>query len=214
MNKRPTGSIPSGRTITRYATALGVKAKAEYFATRDRYKRKGLEDREAIERAFVELKIKERYDDLRDRKAFGEATEAGVPVTPEEMREAMPSYQPLSVTKAEEVGDAEMSLSEQVSWAKKWSARVSNGDKAPRSFPSDGALFWFQAALSNRREFEKVVLRVESPAGGEESLYLQEGQHQMKEIEGQLQEALRECGEKLVGLEGGFAEILREASSA
>ena len=214
MNRRPKGSIPSGRTITRYATALGKKAKHEYFATRDRYKRKGLEDREAIERAYVELKIKERYEDLKEREAFGKATDAGVPVTPEEMREVMPSYQPLSVTKAEQIGDAEMSLLEQVTWAKKWSARVANGEKAPTSFPSDGALFWFQAALRNGLDFQKVVLKVESPGGGEENAYLQEGQYQMKELEGQLKEAVRESGEKLVELEGEFAEILKEATSA
>lgn len=211
MNRRPAGSIPSSRQISRYVTELGHLAKKEYFAVRDRYKRKGLEAREAVERAYVELKIKERYEDLRDRKAFGDATEAGVPLTPEEIREVMPSYNPLAVTKAEKIGDAEMSLSEQVGWAKKWAARVANGEKEPTSFPSDGALFWFQAALSNRREFEKVVLRVDSPTGGEESLYLQEGQHQMKEIEAQLKEAVRECGEKLCAMEGGFAEMLKES---
>ncbi len=199
---------PSSREVTRWVKCLGQEAASEYFRLRDDYKGKGLSPRQAVERAFVELQVGERYEDWRRRTTAQQVLGKQVAMTPAEMKEAIPSYQPPGLTKAEEVGDKEMSLAEQVAWAKKWSARVQNGEDAPTKFPSEGALFWFQSALSSRREFEKVVLRVESPVVDGADAYLQDGQHQVREIEGQIQAALRECGERLVELESGFGELL------
>ena len=213
MNRRATGAIPCGKTIMRHVTDLGPAVRHEYVQLREGLKAKGLTPREAIERATVELQIEERHKDWKQRKHFQQVSGSGVPVTPGELKAAVPSYEPIGEIKAEEIGDEEMSLAEQVAWAKKWSARVQNGEEAPTKFPCDGALFWLQSALSNRREFEKVVLRVESPGADGADAYLQDGQHQYKEIEDQIREAVRECGGKLVELEGGFGELLKETAA-
>jgi hypothetical protein len=175
---------------------LGVSAKHEYFKLRDGYKAKGLEDREAVERACIELRIMERWEDWKERKYLGEALGKGVPLTPEETQAAVPSYEPPRVAKAEEIGDQDMALAEQVKWAQRVAARVQNGEDPPTKFPCDGALFWYQSAVSNRREFEKVLLRVEAPGGDPDNLYLQDSQYQYSEIEKNLRECLEEVGER------------------
>jgi hypothetical protein len=142
---------------------LGVSAKHEYFKLRDGYKTKGLTDREAVERACIELRIMERWEDWRERKHLGAALGSGVPLTPEETQAAVPSYTLPTVAKAEEIGDQDMSLAEQVKWAMRWAAKVQNGEDPPTRFPCAGTLFWYQSAVGNRREFEKVLLRVEEP---------------------------------------------------
>lgn len=213
MGRSGKGGIPSSREVTRWVKCLGREAEVEYFHLRDGYKGQGLNPRQAVERAFVELQVGERYEDWRRRTTAQQMMGKQVAMTPAEVQEVIPSYRPPGVTKAEEVGQEEMSLAEQVAWAKKWAARVQNGEEAPTKFPSEGALFWLQSALTSRREFEKVVLRVESPVVDGADAYLQDGQHQVKEIEGQLKEALRECGERLVELESGFGDMLKEAAA-
>ena len=213
---------------------LGPDAWGEYWRLRDSYKLQGLTPLEARRRAFVELKVQRRYDDWRRRTTTAELLGRQVPLTPAEVEAiGIPQRRPrpdprkhtaghvemgvpdgvgeILLPPAEQVGNQDMSLAEQVAWAKKWAARVQNGEDAPRSFPSEGALFWFQSAISNRREFEKVVLRVESPAGEGDSAYLADGQYQLKEIRRQLEEALVECGGKMLEVESGFATLLKEA---
>lgn len=207
-------SAPRGRTATSHAKDLGRDVYREYVSLREGYKREGLTPKEAYTRAYMELRIEDRWRDWRQRKSMTAVLGSQVPLTQGEMKEVVPGYSPPSVTKAEEVGEEEMSLGEQVAWAKRWAARVQNGEDAPVKFPSEGALFWFQSALSNRREFEKVVLRVESPVGGEEDPYLQEGQYQFSQLEKQIQDALDECGGQLVELESGFAELLTQTQGA
>lgn len=209
MGRPISGKIPSSRTISRHAKDLGPGPQREYFKLRDGYKAKGLTDREAVERACIELRIMERWNDWHERKKYGEAAGAGVPVTPEEMKAAIPSYEPLGVTKAEEIGDQEMALAEQVKWAMRWAAKVQNGEDAPKRFPCEGALFWYQSAVGNRREFEKLLLRVEAPGGDPDNLYLQDSQHQYSEIEKQVREAVKEVGEQLLELESEFLEKVK-----
>lgn len=209
---RPKRDNPPTREITRMAKCLGPQAKNEWIDARDGYKSKGLTPKDAAARAYVELQIQERYDDWRQRTTMQQVLGKQVALTPKELKEAIPSYTPLGSTKAEEVGDEEMSLAEQVAWAMKWAARVQNGEKAPTRFPCDGALFWFQSAVGNRREFERLIVRVQGPSEGAD-LYLQDGQYQMKEIEGQIREAVRESGERLVELEAGFGELLKETAA-
>ena len=191
------GGLPSSRTISRHANDLGVSAKHEYFKLRDGYKTKGLTDREAVERACIELRIMERWEDWRERKHLGEALGTGVPLTPEETQAAVPSYQPPRVTKAEEIGDQEMSLAEQVKWAMRWAAKVQNGEDPPTRFPNEGCLFWFQSAVSNRRDFERLLLRVEAPGGDPDNLFLADSQYQYAEIEKQIKLAVAEVGPRL-----------------
>ena len=195
------GGLPSSRTISRHANDLGVSAKYEYFQRRDGFKTKGLTDREAVERACIELRIMERWEDWRERKYLGAALGSGVPLTPEETQAAVPSYQPPRVTKAEEIGDQEMSLAEQVKWAMRWAAKVQNGEDPPTRFPNEGCLFWFQSAVSNRRDFERLLLRVEAPGGDPDNLFLADSQYQYAEIEKQIKLAVAEVGPRLREIE-------------
>ena len=212
MSRRPKGSIPSGREVARRVTCLGKDAFNEYVKLREKYRGLGLSAREAIERACTELQIMDRHRDWRARATVAEMLGKQVPLTPVEVKEVIPTYQAPGMTKAEEVGEEEMTLAEEVAWAWKQAARVQNGEDAPTKFPNDGALGWFQSAIGNRREFEKLVVRVRGPADGDNA-YLQDGQHQFKEIAGQLKEAVRECGDRMGEIESGFGEVLKEATA-
>ena len=226
--------VPGAARVKNMVTCLGPDAWGEYWRLRDSYKAEGLTPTEARKRAFVELKVQQRYDDWRRRTTTAELLGRQVPLTPAEVEAiGIPQRRPrpdprkhtaghvemgvpdgvgeIPLPPAEQVGDQDMSLAEQVAWAKKWVARLENGEDAPRSFPSDGALFWFQRAIGNPQKFQDVVLRVESPAGEGDSAYLADGQYQLKEIKHQLEEALVECGGKMVEMESGFAELLKEA---
>lgn len=203
----------SSAEVTRRVKKLGHDAWVEYRDLRDEYKCQGLTPKEAYQRATIELRVLERYSDWQGRKTVTEALGRQVPLTQVEMQEVIPSYRPAKVTKAECVGTEEMSLAEQVAWAKRWAARVQNGEESPKEFPNEGALFWFQSAVSNRREFEKVVLRVEQGGVDGDNEYVRDGQYRVKEIEGQVIEALRESGERLLELESDFAELLGVAAS-
>lgn len=204
-------NVPSGRTATEHAKALGGRVWYDYKNLREKYKRDGLTPREACKRAYIELHIGEQYRDFRQRTTMTKVLDKQVPLTPKEMKEAIPSYTPPGLSHAEEVGHQDMTLSEQINWAMKWAARVQNGEDSPTKFPCDGALFWFQSALANRSDFEKVLVRVQGPSEGDNP-YLQDGQHQMKEIERQIGEAVRECGERLVEMEAEFGELLKETA--
>jgi hypothetical protein len=185
---------------------LGKVAKNEYIQLRERYKGEGLTPKEAIERAYIELKVESRWHDWKRRRAMREAMGEGVPLTPAEKADV--GIQPLKVSKAEEIGDEEMVPAEQVKWAMKMAARVQNGSPAPTRFPNDGALFWFQSAIGNRQEFQKVVLRVDAPGGDPDNLYLQDSQYQYSEIERHLRAALEEVGGKLEELEAETKKLL------
>jgi hypothetical protein len=201
-------AIPTSNTATKHAKDLGPDAWHEYLNLRERYKGEGLTPKEAKDRAYVELKIAERWMDLKRRHSLSVVMGSQVPLTPVEMEQVAPNYQRPGLTKAEEIGDQEMSLPEQVKWAMRQAAKFQNGELQPTRFPCEGALFWYQSAVGNRREFEKLLLRVEAPGGDAENLYLQDSQYQYSQIEKQIQEALRECGERLVEMEAGFREKL------
>jgi hypothetical protein len=156
----------------------------------------------------------ERWEDWRERKHLGKALGTGVPATPEEIKAAVPSYTLPTVAKAEEIGDQEMALAEQVKWAMRWAAKVQNGEDPPTRFPCEGALFWYQSAVGNRREFEKVLLRVEAPGGDPDNLYLQDSQYQFSEIEKQIREVRKEVGRRLLEMDPELKELIGEAAQA
>jgi hypothetical protein len=58
--------------------------------------------------------------------------------------------------------------------------------------------------VGNRREFEKVLLRVESPGGDPDNLYLQDSQYLYSELEKQIRAAVLEVGPRLRELEAEF----------
>lgn len=193
--------IPSSRTATRHIGELGKAAKHEYFNLREKYKGEGLSAREAVERAYVELRVEARWLDQRRKAEMREALGEGVALTPYEMGEVSPGNQPLRISKAEQIGDQDMALAEQVKWAMRWSAKVQNGADPPVKFPCEGALFWYQSAVGNRRDFERLLLRVEAPGGDPDNLYLQDSQYQFSEIEKQIQKAVDEVGPRMKEIE-------------
>ena len=210
------GRIPSSRTATRKVTDLGKVAKDEYIKLRERYKGEGLTPREAVERAYIELKIESRWYDWKRRVQMRDAlegrTDSGepVPLTPAEIREVQPNHSHLKAEKVsvESIGSEQMSVPEQFEWAMRQAARVQNGQEPPREFPCDGALFWYQSAVGNRREFEKNLLRSTSPGGDPDNLYLQDSQYQYSEIAKQLTRARDECGSRFLEIENEFRETL------
>ncbi len=196
--------VPSSRTATRHVGELGKAAKNEYFTLREKYKGEGLNPREAVERSYIELKVRARWTDHKRRIEMREALGDGVPLTPAEMGEVSPGHSPLRLSKAESIGEQDMALAEQVKWAMRWAAKVQNGSDPPVRFPCEGALFWYQSAVGNRRDFERLLLRVEAPGGDPDNLYLQDSQYQFTEIEKQIHRALEEVGVRLKELEKDF----------
>ena len=196
-----TRPVPSSRTCTRHFGELGKGAKHEYLNLREKYKGEGLSPREAVERSYVELHVESRYLAHRQRLEMREALGEGVPLTPGEMAEVSPGHQTLRITKAEQIGDEDMSLNEQVKWSMRWAAKVQNGADPPVRFPCEGALFWYQSAVGNRREFEKLLLRIEAPGDDPDNLYLQDSQYQFSEIEKQIQKAVEEVGPRMKEIE-------------
>jgi hypothetical protein len=189
--------------MTRHTKELGSQPRREYISLRESYKARGMAAREAAERAYAELKIETRLIDFKRRRAMRAAMDQAVPLTEDEMREENPSHSPLRCVKAENIGDREMTVQEQIKWAMGKAARVQNGAEPPREFPCEGALFWYQSAVGNRREFEKRVERVEAPGGDPDNLYLQDSQYQYSEIEKQVRQAREE-------VRGMIAEMERE----
>ena len=204
-----TDGLPSSKTLTRHAKDLGPEVWHEYRKLREKYKKEGLNPREAVERSAIELRLMAKWEDWRERKAFREVSGSGVPLTPGEMKQAIPSYVAPTETRAEEVGDSEMSFAEEVLWARDQRAMVENGSEAPKCFPSKGALSWYQYALANREKFMQFVASVSKGSEGEDA-YLADGQYQFKEIGKQIEQAVVECGEKLCELEYRFAKQLTE----
>jgi hypothetical protein len=204
------GTVPSSRTITRHVTDLGKGARREYFNLREKYKGEGLSPRQAIERAYTELNVERRWYDQRHRQRTQAAFGDGLPLTPGEMGEVLPTHTELRIDKAVEIGHQEMGMSEAVKWAMKEVARVQNGEPPPTRFPNEAALFWFQSAVSNRRDFERLVLRVEAPGGDVDNLFLQDSQYQFSEIEKQIQMAVKEVGPRIRELEKKYFEVEKE----
>ena len=199
-------SLPTSRTISRYVKDLGKAEWRKYRDLREKYKGEGLTPQEAYERAYIELDIKQKHDEWRARvevrKAFGD----GVSLTPAELREVDPNSSSLRTSKAESIGTVDMPLAEQVKWAMKWAAKVQDGADPPTVFPCEGALFWYQSAVQNRRDFERLLLRVEAPGGDPDNLYLQDSQYQFSELEKQIQKAVDEVGPRMREIEKKWLE--------
>ena len=201
--------LPSSKTLTRHAKDLGPEFWHEYRQLRETYKGKGLTPREAIERAATELQLMEKWDDWHSRKEIQRLTGSAVPMTPEEVKKVIPTYKPPTETRAESVGDEQLTFAEQIMWARDKRAMVENGDDPPVNFPCPGALSWYQYAIASREKFMQIVKSVSEPKSDSDNIYMQDGEYQFKEITEQIEEALRESGEKLLELESGFAEMLK-----
>ena len=214
MPRRLPGDLPSNKTLSRRVKELGPEVWKEYVTLREKYKKEHhLTPRQAIERSYKEMRIQDRVNDLRLRNSFTEVTGREVAATADEVREVYPEFRsPLEVT-AEHIGDQELSFAEEVLWARDAHAMVKSGKPSPVSFPSKGALSWYQYALTNNEKFMGHVANVSKPQSSGDDAYMRDGEYRFKEIEEQLVEALRESGEKLVQLEGGFVDQLKEVLS-
>lgn len=204
--------IPHQNTIRRKCQALGIVD--EYIAAREAYKRQGLTPKEAIERVYVEMRIGERHQEWQGRQSQSEIMGKGVPMTPAELKAVKPDYTPASVTQGSEVGDTVLSLPEQIRWVKHQLARRRNGEEDPKSYPSADVLYWYQIAITRPADFDRIVLKLETPEKDADDAWMRDGEYQFKQIETQLREALEEVGDQLVGYEAGFAELLRPIGEA
>ena len=211
MSRRPVGSLPSSKTLSRRAQDLGKDFWRGYCELRKKYRNKGLTPREAVERSAKELQLMDRWSDWKMRADVAAATGRDVAATNDEVREVHPDYRsPLEVT-ANKVDDREMSFAEEVLWARDQNALVKSGSgPPPEHFPSKGALSWYLYSISNHEKFMGMVAQVSKPQGSGEDAYMKDGEYRFKEIEGQLVEALRESGARLVELEGEFVGQLAE----
>lgn len=211
MVRRKPGDLPSSKTIARRVKELGGEVWKEYVQLREKYKKEHhLTPRQAVERSYKELRIEDRVNDLRLRDQVTELTGRDVAMTSDEVREVYPNFRsPMEVT-ADHIGDQELSFAEEVLWARDAHAMVKSGKPSPVTFPSKGALGWYQFSLTSHEKFMSHVAAVSKPQSSGDDAYMKDGEYRFKEIESQLVEALRECGEKMVELEKEFADQLTE----
>jgi hypothetical protein len=201
-----TGKIPSGPRIRKMCEDIACFG--DYMKLRERYKLEGLLSREAIERAFIELNIAERWKDWRQRQTQSAILGSNVPLTPTEIREIKPDFQSAMMTSGAPVGEQVLSLPEQIRWVKQQLAKVRNGGDHPGSFPNADVLYWYQIAVSRPTDFDKIVLKIESPKEDTEDAMMRDGEYQFSQIETQLKQALQEVGKQLRELEADVAETL------
>ena len=202
--------LPSSKTLTRHAQDIGPDVWHEYKNLREKYKSEGLTPREACERAALEMQLIDRWLDWRSRREVQKLVGSSVPLTSEEMKKVVPEYQPPTATKAESIGEEVMTFAEEVIWARDHRAMVENGSDPPVHFPNKAALSWYQYALASREKFMAIVKEVSRVGADGESIYMQDGQYQYKEIGRQIEEALRETGERFKELEAEFVEMIGE----
>jgi hypothetical protein len=132
------------------------------------------------------------------------AQQDGVPLTPRELQDVNAGGQKLRTATAEQIGEKDMALADCVKWAMNEAAKVQNGADPPVSFPNTSCLFWYQSAVGNRREFEKLLLRVESPGSGDENLFLSDSTRHFNEIEEQIKQVVNEVGPRLRQIEKAY----------
>jgi hypothetical protein len=164
-----------------------------------------MQPREAVERAYTDLKVEEKWQDHRQRKSRAEILGHGAPLTPREMEEVSPGYKRLAVTQDAIIGDQVLSLPEQVRWVKQQLARVRNGGDQPVEFPSADVLYWYQIAMTRPTDFDKIVLKIEAPERESEDAMMRDGEYQFAEIEEQLRLAVKEVGVQLGEIEENMA---------
>jgi hypothetical protein len=205
MARKPSKDVPSGKTIKQQCLSLGPSVWKDFWQARDRYKMEGLAPAEAVERTYKEKRIAELYDDWRKRETQREILGRDVPLTPAEIKEIHPDYQAPSVTNGGEVGEAVLSLPEQVRWVKQKLAQVRNGGDQPTSFPNADVLYWYQIAMTRPQDFDKIVLKIEAPEKDAEDAMMRDGEFQFSQIEAQIRQAAEECGSQLRDIEQSLA---------
>jgi len=210
--KMKPGTVPKAGTIKKRCAMTGKWA--EYLKRREELKKAGqLQPREAAVRAYEELKIEQLYFDQISRQTRADLLSTPGPLTPVEMQEVRPGYKPVSVTAGAEIGGDVLSLPEQIAWVKRNLARARNGGDQPTRFPNEDTLYWWQIAIQRPADFDKLVLRTESPDKASEDEMLRENEHQFKEIERQIQDALKEVGRQLKDYEQEFSSTLGDGLS-
>ena len=206
--------VPVSRRASRHAKDLGKDCWDAYKELREGYKAKGIKPQDAYHRAYVELKIGEKWRDYRSRKSAADVLGIKGSLTPGEMGSVAPGYTPVVEVKVDSVGEEMLTFAEEILWARDHRAMAESGGGNPTRFPNTGTLSWYQYSISNNDKFMQLVASVSKPAGEGENAYLQDGQYQFKEIEVQIEEAVRECGDKLIEMEASFGELIKETANA
>lgn len=201
------GTVPKAGTIKKRCQTIGKWA--EYLKRREELKVAGqLLPREAAVRAYADLKIEQLYFDHISRQTRAELVSQPGPLTPAEMQEVRPGYKPVSVTAGAEIGADVLSLPEQIAWVKRNLARTRNGGEQPTRFPNEDTLYWWQIAVQRPADFDKLVLKTESPDKPEDDESMRDNERQFKEIERQIQDALKEVGRQFKDYEQEFSSTL------
>lgn len=203
--------VPQSGTVKKRCQTIGCWN--EYLQLRESLKKQGMGAREAVVRAYTDLRIEERWQDYRTRQTQAAILGKQAPLTPGEMKEVYPRYQPPSVTREASVGEQVLSLPEQIQWVKRQLARVRNGGDQPSEFPNADVLYWYQIAVTRPVDFDKIVLKIEAPDKDADDAASRDSEYQFREIERQLEEAVKEVGRQLSEYEKGFSETLDEVLS-
>jgi hypothetical protein len=201
VSHRKVSAVPHSGTIKKRLQMMG--GWGEYLKYREDLRKQGMQPAEAKQRAYKDLGIEEKWQDHLQRKSRAEILGRDAPLTPGEM--VSPGYKRLSVTQDAIVGDQVLSLPEQVRWVKQQLARVRNGGDQPVEFPSADVLYWYQIAMTRPTDFDKIVLKIESPERESEDAMMRDGEYQFAEIEEQLRLALNEVGVLLREIEANVA---------
>ncbi len=204
--RKPDDWVPHTNTVRQWCRALGCWE--EYKTQREGYKLQGLTAREAKVRALKEMDMRRKHEEFKERQSMSRIIGSDVPLTDDEVKEVIPKHQRPGDTLGADVGEEAMSLPEQIKWAKREVAKRQNGGPVPAYFPNYDVLYWFQRAVRNQSDFDKIVMKMEAPTGEGGDAFLRDGEYQFEQIEGQLQDALKESGSQLLDLEEDFVELL------
>ena len=106
--------VPVSRRASRHAKDLGKDCWDAYKELREGYKAKGIKPQEAYRRAYVELKIGEKWRDWRSRQNAAAILGIEGALTPGEMGNAAPGYTPVVEVKVESVGEDVLTFAEEI----------------------------------------------------------------------------------------------------
>jgi hypothetical protein len=148
------------------------------------------------------MDLRRKFEEFQERSSQSAILGSSVPLTPDEIKEVIPGYK--------RPGDTMGSSPDQIKWVKRAVAKRQNGGALPKKFPNYDVLYWFQRAVRNQSDFDKVVLKLDTPQGDVGEAWMRDGEYQLNEIDAQIRGALEESGAQLCDLEESFAAMLAE----
>jgi hypothetical protein len=198
--------VPIQPTIKKWCEEMGCWR--EFIKRREELKKQGMEAKDAIKRTYMEMEIKQKYEEYRQVKAAREMKVMTTPLTDGEAAMLMPGKREPGLGKDVECGNEAMSLADELSWVWNKRALARTMGEQPERFPNSSVAGWWHEAIRNPEFFNKAYMNSAGGKMGDESEQ-RDYKFQMEELERQIQGALKEVGEELERMEGGFAEILK-----